>query len=197
MDRKNIPDIPTGQLKELCNSVKQTYGKPVSTPLQFEALADDIFRRTGRLLSPTTLKRLWGYLKEAQTPRRSTLDVLARYCGWHDIEDFKKGNIPDIESGNVGTNVINADRDMKRGDRIRLMWPPSRVCEIEYIGERKWRVTASEGTRLSPGDTFSCALIVSGEPLYLDNFVHGDDRPGVYVCGRKSGVTYSTLFLSN
>ena len=122
-------------------------------------------------------------------PRYSTLDVLAIYCGWQDYGDFTAGNTPEIESGNVGAITIIADRDVKRGDRIRLMWPPSRICEIEYLGERKWRVVASEGTRLSPGDTFSCALMVAGEPLYLDNLVHGDDRPGVYVCGRKSGVT--------
>ena len=78
MDKKNIPDIPVGQLKDLCDRVEQTDGKPVLTPLQFEALADDIFRRIG-------------------------------------------------------------------------------------------------------------------EPLYLDNLVHGDDRPGVYVCGRKSGVTFSDI----
>ena len=192
MDKKNIPNISAGQLKDLCDRVEQTYGKPVSTPLQFEALADNIFRRTGKLLSPTTLKRLWGYLKEPMKPRRSTLDVLAGYCGWHDYGDFTNGNTPENESGNVGTDVINADKDMKRGDRIRLMWPPARVCEIEYLGELEWRVVASEGTRLSPGDTFSCALIMAGEPLYLDNLVHGDNRPGVYVCGRKSGVTFLT-----
>ena len=193
MDKKNIPDISAGHLKDICARVEQTYGKPVLTPLQFEALAEDIFRRTGKLLSPTTLKRLWGYLKEPMKPRRSTLDVLAGYCGWHDFEDFTKGYAQEIESGNVGTNVISADKDICKGDRVRLMWPPSRVCEIEYIGERKWRVGSSEGTRLSPGDTFSCAMIVSGEPLYLDNLVHSDDRPGVYVCGRRSGVTFSDI----
>lgn len=193
MDEKNIPDISACLLKDLCCRVEQTYGRPVSTPLQFEALADDIFRRAGKLMSPTTLKRLWGYLKEPVAPRRSTLDVLARYCGWRDYGDFIQGNSPEIESGNVGAGIISAERDMKRGERIRLMWPPSRVCEIEYLGERRWRVVASEGTRLSPGDTFSCALIVPGEPLYLDRLVHGDDRPGAYVCGRKSGVSVACL----
>ncbi len=189
MDKKNIPDISSEQLKELCSRVEEAYGNSVLTPLQFEALADNIFQRTGKMLSPTTLKRIWGYLNEPMRPRRTTLDVLAVYCGWHDFEDFSSGNTPEIESGTVGTNVVSADRDMNIGDRIRLTWPPSRACEIEYLGNRKWRVIASEGTRLAPGDTFSCALIVSGEPLYLDNLVHGDARPGVYVCGRKSGVS--------
>ena len=190
MKRTNIPDIQARQLKEIRLRVEETFGRAATTPLQFEALADDIFRRIGKMLSPTTLKRLWGYLNEPMTPRPTTLDALARYCGWRDYRDFYAGNTPEIESGNVGTNVISADKDVKAGDRICLMWQPSRVCEIEYLGDHEWKVIASEGTRLSPGDSFSCALIVSGEPLSLDNLVHGNDRPGVYVCGRKSGVSF-------
>lgn len=79
MGEKNIPDISACCLKDLCGRVEQTYGSPVKTLLQFEALADDIFRRAGKLMSPTMLKRLCGYLKEPVAPRRSTLDVLARY----------------------------------------------------------------------------------------------------------------------
>lgn len=193
MDKTNIPDISSEQLKNLCHRVEETYGKQVMTPLQFEALAEDISRRMGKRLSPTTLKRLWGYLNEPMTPRRSTLDILAHFCGWEDYEDFTAGNSPEIDSGTVGTNVISVEKDMKRGDRIKLMWNPSRVCLIEYLGDMKWKVVESEGTRLAPGDTFGCALIISGEPLYLDNLMHGNARPGTYVCGRKSGVTFQRI----
>ena len=177
-------------LKRLCRRVEETFGKEVLTPLQFEALAGSIFKHTGRLLSPTTLKRLWGYINEQQTPRKTTLDVLAAYCGWPSYDDFSKGDTPQAESGIIGGRIIRVDKDMKRGARIRLMWAPSRVCDIEYLGEMRWKVVASEGTRLSPGDTFACALIVSGEPLYLDGLRHGNDQPRIYVCGRKSGIDF-------
>ncbi len=190
MDEKNIPESSTELIKNLCRRVEETYGKAVLTPLQFEALADDISHRMGKRLSATTLKRLWGYLNEPMTPRQSTLDILARYCGWHDYADFAKGDKPEIESGSVGANVISVVKDMKPGERVKLMWQPSRVCIVEYLGDLRWRVVESEGTRLTAGDTFNCALIVAGEALYLDNLVHGDARPGVYVCGRKSGVSF-------
>lgn len=190
MDEKSIPEFSTELMKGLCQRVEETHGKEVRTPLQFEALAEDIWRRMGKRLSPTTLKRLWGYLNEPMTPRQSTLDILARYCGWLDYADFVKGDKPEIESGSVGANVISVAKDVKLGERVKLMWQPSRVCVVEYLGDLRWRVVESVGTRLSPGDTFNCALIVSGEALYLDNLVHGDARPGVYVCGRKSGVTF-------
>lgn len=177
-------------MNDLCRRVEQTAGLVASTPLQFEALADIIFRQTGTLLSPTTLKRIWGYLNEAKTPRVSTLNVLARFCGWRDFDDFASGNVPEIESGPVGSNVIKVERDMKKGERVRLMWPPARVCVIEYSGQWRWRVVESKGTRLLAGDTFTCPVIACGEPLYVSNLIHEGNDAGIYVCGRKSGITF-------
>ena len=76
------------------------------------------------------------------------------------------------------------------GNKLRLTWQPERVCDIEYLGDLKFRVTASKNTRLHEGDTFECSLIVEGEPLYLDNLRQGNQQPIAYVCGKKSGVRY-------
>ena len=43
---------------------------------------------TGEYISPTTLKRLFGYVKPATAPRTSTLSVLARYVGKAGWSDF-------------------------------------------------------------------------------------------------------------
>lgn len=166
--------------------------KPV-TAKHFERLSESVYGLTGVLLSPTTLKRLWGYLNENVTPRVATLDILARYCGWRDYQDFIGGDTPEIESGSVGASVLRADGDVARGSRVRLFWPPSRSCLIEYKGSLDWVVISSEGTRLQPGDTFRCPVIISGEPLYLDNLIHAGSRRGVYVCGRRSGVTFELV----
>lgn len=190
MDEKYISRASDESLNNLCRRVEETYGKTVRTPLQFEALADDIVSRVKTRLSPTTLKRLWGYLNEPMTPRRSTLDILAQYCGWRDYEDFLRGDHPEIDSGSVGANVISTSKNINPGERVRLTWKPSRVCLIEYLGGMRWRVVESVGTRLSPGDTFTCTLIVAGEPLYLDNLIHDNSTPGTYVCGRRSGIAF-------
>lgn len=163
------------------------------TPKAFERLTEIIHSRTGTLLSPTTLKRLWNYLDEPVIPRRTTLDVLARFCGWRDFSDFEKGDAPGIESGNLGSSFIRCGENIHIGDRIRLLWVPSRVCDIEYIGGWSWKVISSEGTRLRPGDTFSCPLIIEGEPLYLDRLIHQGSNPEVYVCGRKNGIKFIRL----
>lgn len=174
----------------LCKKVEETAGLSPSTPKQFEELAKRIFIHTGMSLSPTTLKRIWGYIDEPLSTRRSTLDILARYCGWKDYEDFEKGYLPEAESGRVGTKTIDVEQDIKQGERLRLMWHPSRICIAEYLGARRWKILESEGTRLKPGDTFSCSIIAEGEPLYLDNLVQDSIPKGIYVCGRKSGITF-------
>ncbi|MDE6027089.1 MAG: hypothetical protein K2G23_03365 [Muribaculaceae bacterium] len=178
------------QYAELCRKVEETAGFSPSTPKQFEELATSIFNLTGNLLSSTTLKRIWGYLNEPLSTRRTTLDILARFCGWTDYADFENGNLPEAESGKIGSKTINAEKDMKRGDRIRVMWPPSRVCVISYSGDRHWEILEAEGTRLKAGDTFSCSLIAEGEPMYLDNLIHEGKASGIYVCGRRSGITF-------
>lgn len=176
----------------LCQRVESAANIAAATPRQFEMLSESIRRRTGVLLSPTTLKRLWGYIDEPVTPRQSTLDVLARFCGWRDYEDFVTGHLPEVESGNIGSRSIRAE-ELRPGARVRLFWPPARVCEIEYRGATAWEVLYSEGTRLKAGDSFRCPLIVSGEPLYLDHLAKEGSRGGVYVCGRKSGISFEVL----
>lgn len=193
MDKKHIPGTIENTLKALTHRVEETANMKASTPKGFELLSEVIFKRTNVLLSPTTLKRLWGYLDEAVTARRSTLDTLSRFCGWRDYEHFMSGHTPDVESGNVGSKVIRAGENILPGGRIRLFWNPSRVCEIEYLGNLNWKVVASEGTRLKSGDRFRCPLIVAGEPLYLDKLIKEGTPAGVYVCGSKTGISFEIL----
>lgn len=177
-------------INELCKRVEETSGMRIEKAKDFECLSVMIYERTGTRLSPTTLKRIWGYLKENTVTRMSTLDFLAQYCGWHNYDEFLKGERPEIESGFVDVRVLNAENDLQAGDVVRLMWHPSRVCEIKYLGDSRWEVVGSEGTRLAVGDTFRCSVIMSGEPLYLDNLVHDGVESGVYVCGRRNGVRF-------
>lgn len=190
MDENAISRSIGKGIKELMQRVEETANINPSTPKEFDTLSETIFSRIGTLLSPTTLKRLWGYLNESVTARRSTLDTLSRFCGWRDFEHFISGISPDIESGNVGSKVIRAGENIRPGERVRLFWNPGRVCEIQYLGNLDWIVVESEGTRLQLGDRFRCPLIISGEPLYLDNLIKDGNSAGTYVCGTKSGVTF-------
>lgn len=177
-------------IRLLCREVERTFGHSSLTPRLFDALSRSIMQHTGILLSPTTLKRIWGYIDEGVTPRQSTLDVLALYAGWQSFSHLIGGSASDRESG-VTTAGIDVARDLTPGDSLRLFWNPGRMCEIVYLGGSRFRVAASIATRLQPGDTFSCHLIISGEPLYLDTLTCSDGTVcSAYICGRKSGIRF-------
>ncbi len=88
---------------------------------------------------------------------------------------------------------LSVAQELFAGERLRLIWQPERICDIEYLGNLQFRVVASENTRLKAGDTFECSLIIEGEPLYLDNLRQDGQQPISYVCGNKSGVLFEYL----
>lgn len=73
-------------LKEI---IEQAAGRKIKTPRDFDFLADCIFEKVHEHISPTTLKRMWGYINDAgAAPRKSTLDILARFVDYPDWAAF-------------------------------------------------------------------------------------------------------------
>lgn len=80
------------QQKELLERLRQeleaAVQKKIQTPKDFEYLSDCIFQKLHEKISPTTLKRLWGYIPETSTPRVSTLNILAEFLDYQDWDAF-------------------------------------------------------------------------------------------------------------
>ena len=188
--------IPYGQLR---TDIETALKKKLQTPKDFEFLRERIYARLHTLVSRTTLMRLWGYVDEEVTPRKGTLDILSRFLGYQDWESYQENaSLPkEQQSSPVMSRKLNVNSDLYIGERLRLTWQPDRVCDVEYLGELSFRVIASENTRIQPGDTFQCSLIIEGEPLYLDNLRKGDGSSSAetiaYVCGKKTGVNFEHL----
>ena len=188
--------IPYGQLR---TDIETALKKKLQTPKDFEFLRERIYARLHTLVSRTTLMRLWGYVDEEVTPRKGTLDILSKFLGYKDWESYQENaSLPkEQQSSPVMSRKLNVNSDLYIGERLRLTWQPDRVCDVEYLGELSFRVIASENTRIQPGDTFQCSLIVEGEPLYLDNLRKGDGSSSAetiaYVCGKKTGVNFEHL----
>lgn len=188
--------IPYGQLR---TDIETALKKKLQTPKDFEYLRERIYARLHTLVSRTTLMRLWGYVDEEVTPRKGTLDILSRFLGYLDWESYQENaSLPkEQQSSPVMSRKLNVNSDLYIGERLRLTWQPDRVCDVEYLGELSFRVIASENTRIQPGDTFQCSLIIEGESLYLDNLRKGDGSSSAetiaYVCGKKTGVNFEHL----
>lgn len=77
----------------LRESIEAAIGRKLRTPKDFDFLAESIFEKLHQRISPTTLKRLWGYLHDtSSSPRPSTLDLLAQFIGYPSFADFNSAN---------------------------------------------------------------------------------------------------------
>jgi hypothetical protein len=91
------------------------------------------------------LKRIWGYLSEGVTPRRYTLDQLARFIGYDDFDAFSASletdKTPESDNSNVGTGftprpqegTTNEEAPSKtplregEGPKVGLLWKKAGV----------------------------------------------------------------------
>ena len=166
------------------------------TPRDFDALATSIFNNTKQMISPTTIKRFWGYLieKEGLQPRLNTLNILAQYVGYPDFETFCKLHSEDksSESAFLHNNCL-ISRSLFKGEKVRLMWNPGRCVTIQYIGLNQFKVIESLNSKLSKNDIFICERIVENTPLLLSNLIHNNGDPVNYICGKKGGVKFQLV----
>lgn len=189
----SIDESLTEKLKEYVDNVA---GFKMCTPKDFDALSQSIFYETGSLLSPTTLKRMWGYLreKEQQTPRLNTLNILSKYIGYIDFETFCKfqNSNGECESDFLTNNCLQA-KSLLKGDKLKLMWQPDRCVTVQYIGLCMFKVLESRNSKLLPDDVFICERFVENQPLMLSNLIHDNGDPVNYICGKRGGIKFQTI----
>ncbi len=176
--------------------VEKVAGRKMKTPRDFDFLSMRIFDATKNHIATITLKRFWGYVGDSvnRTPFRSTLNVLAQYVGYSDIDAFESNfnGENDVESDFL-LNECLLTQSLCRGTRVELRWYPDRCVTINYEGLEMFKVVDSSNSKLSVGDTFLCGQIIDGEPLTLRCLVHKNSTPVNYVCGRVNGVKYRIL----
>lgn len=175
----------------LKQNVERTAGFKMQKSYNFEQLSSSIWEKTKERLSPTTLKRFWGYLRnEKVETRQHTLDVLAKYVGYRNYNAFceRKNDYDSVQSRISNAESIEA-KNLVRGESIHITWMPDRSVVAKYLGNSNFKVIESVNSKLSVGDTFTCNLFIQNEPLYLSNLIHEGSLPLTYIAGEKDGVT--------
>lgn len=195
MEKQNSQYQQIETCEQLRSDIETALKKKLQTPKDFEFLRERLYARLHMLVSRTTLMRFWGYINEDVSPRKATLDILTQFLGYQDWDGYCQNSLlpKEQQSSPIMSRRLSVANELNKGERLRLTWQPDRVCDIEYLGDLTFKVIASENTRLQPGDTFECSLIVEGEPLYLDNLIQGQKLPTAYVCGKKAGVLFEKI----
>lgn len=182
---KNAPEILA-----LRQDIENELKRRIKTPYDFEFLAGVVWERLHENISPTTLKRLWGYIDGADTTRRTTLCLLSRFLGYADWEAYLAAlsSRSDIESAAFDGEGLNID-DLHIGECVEVTWLPNRRCVFRYEGGAHFVVTEAENAKLHVSDRFETACFIIGKPMYIDRLVRGNEPPTAYVAGAKNGLT--------
>lgn len=175
------------EISELKKRIENQLKRKIMTPNDFIFLSGAVWERTHQTMSPTTLKRLWGYIDGADETRNSTLEILSQFLGYDNWEDFLKTIDKDNGSDPVTAPHINAEK-LNVGDHVFVSWKPNRRCTFRYLGNMKFIVETAENSKLKVGNTFLASLFILGEPLYLSDLVQGNNPPVAFVVGNKDGL---------
>ena len=179
------------EILELRKRIEDNLKRKMKTPADFIFLSGAIWERTHETMSPTTLKRLWGYIDGADTTRNCTLNILSKFLGFNEWDGFL-ANI----SQNSGSDFVKSQHvkseNLSVGDHVMVSWEPNRRCTFRYLGNYKFIVEKAENSKLKVGNTFSCSLFILGEPLYINDLVQGNNPPVAFVVGNKDGLVELT-----
>ena len=188
MEKKSI-------IEALVNITNSNFGYIPSSPAEFNELSRVIYAKTGRSLSLSSIKSLWGYVKYDGLPSVTTLNTLARYNGYSDWETFRitiSGSSQDGQSGFLAKELVNTC-SIKVGERLFLQWNDEKSCEIECIGKMRFRINKSNNIKLEPGDTFNLTTICVGHPFYISDIERGDLHIPAYYGAQRGGILNITI----
>lgn len=175
-------------IEEIKKECERILGKTIVTPTNFDELSLDIKKSTGRNVSVSTLKRLWGYVDYPHKPSHEILSILSVYVGFKDWHDFINTDSVTDSSDFIGADIIKSS-ELKRGSHILIRWKPDRLCVLEYHGNSEFQVIEAQNSKLIESDIFSCSVIAKGKPLIC----HDVRREGKliaegYVAGKTDGI---------
>lgn len=175
--------------KELIKRIEAKLGRQLKYSADCELLAQAIEDITGERLGVTTIKRLFGFAGEQVEPRGTTMDIIAQYLGYRDMNHMasKLGNEADIS---MFTPVDEIDpAELMEGTQIQISYDPDRVIVMTYIGEGRFIVNESVNSKLRKGDKLHIAQLAKGFELLALDVVRDGMSLGPYHSAKNGGLT--------
>lgn len=178
------------EIIQLRNDIEQHIGLKLQSPNDFQQLIQQIWSTQHRILSLSTVKRLWGYVESNASPRISTLNILSQFLSYTDWNAYLVALEQRTESESAlfeGEGIRSTE--LTEGDLVEVSWLPNRMCIFRYLGNNHFVVEEVKHAKLHVGDTFNAVAFVIGKPMYLDQLALQDDTITSYVAGKKNGIT--------
>jgi hypothetical protein len=141
-------------------------------------------------ISPSTLRRLLGFVKNTFQPREYSLDILAEYVGYKSWAQLLKSL--EHDEGETAKAIEKlTPRQVKTGQTVQVSFEPGRQVSIKREGTT-YRVTTSNEKKLLHGDEVEFRIIELHYPLTFARVVRGGKDIGRVQVATFSGVTSIT-----
>lgn len=176
------------EICELIRLVETKLGRPLTAPIDFSLLSFEIEKCLGETISISTIKRIVGYVNDEHKPSITTLNLLARYVGYHNWKTLQV-HLDDVAPEMLVENFILTS-SLSVGNELELEWSPNRYCRVKYLGVYCFEVMdVRRSKHLQTGDTFETMVMCLDQPLIVTNHMHNNERRPIYIIGRRHGLS--------
>lgn len=180
----------------LRRQVEEFVQRKIATPADYDFLSETIRERVRLSVSPTTLKRMWGYVRDVGShykPSYYTMCALSKMLGFRDYEDF----VLSYNDGEVQSRTYRGETmmtsDLNAGDVVELTWSPARTLRLRYEGQGRFLVISAVNSKIHESDVVECASFTQNSPLYINRVIRAGESPMSYVAGSRSGIRFRLL----
>ena len=173
---------------QIVQLLKAKSGNKLRQPSDCEILSLDIESQTGVHIGATTLKRLLGFAQDERIPHVSTLDAISHYLDYAHWDELSK--IEDMGNSNFEApddEVRSADLQPEAS--VEITYLPDRRLVLQYLGDSRYRVVASENSKLLKDDKVEIHHFVLHHPLLVVNVWRDGESLGQFTAGRVSGLS--------
>jgi len=168
-------------------AVESKFGKPIRYPKDCIALAEDMYLKNRVRISESTLKRMMGFVKGTEQPRKYTLDLLANYLGYTNYE-ILYSSIQHENTSSFQTLQSIESTHLPGGSVIEFRYAPDRKVILKHAGNQTYEVLSSENSKLKTGDIFQISQFIDGYPLILSDVIRDSSSLGQFVAGKSGGI---------
>ncbi|MDE7414180.1 MAG: hypothetical protein K2N05_10415 [Muribaculaceae bacterium] len=177
-------------LNRLRTEVERYVSLNLSSPADFIFLSDRLREEGHGYVSPTTLKRVWGYIAdkgEDYIPSNYTLRSLCGLLGFKDWPQYCQ-DTASIQSAEYTGQFVET-RFLPQDIEISLFWPPNRNIRLRHIKPSLFEVIENENSRLHIGDVVECGCFTQHAPAFFRVF-RRNVEPLSYIAGSAQGVLF-------
>ena len=174
--------------------IERAYGQPIRYPADCERLALRIRETLNETIGVTTLKRLFGFVNDVKDPRMSTLDILARFCGFENYDQMKC-KVAEEGDSDFEKKADILSSSLCEGAVVCFEYLPDRKVKLLYLGNSRFKVVESINGSLRKNDIITVTEFNLHFPLAVSNVKRNGENLGKYTAGKISGIT--SLYLED